>query len=114
MKDKKDKIIIGLSIALGLITIISAGTIIYIISLNNMHGFSANQNFIRGNFTSNNETLIQTEQVFSNAANQQDVDSYCTQSGNMIYCREYCQRINPSDNLCSGILMPSDMGVPQQ
>jgi len=114
MKDKKDRIIVGLAIALGLVIIISAGTIIYLISSNSIHEFSGNNNFMRGNFSLSNETLSQTENVFANAASQQDVDSYCAQNGNMIYCREYCIRINPSDSLCSGISMSSGMGAPQQ
>ena len=115
MKDKKDKIILGLSIALGVIIILSAGTIIYLVSSNSTHrNIGAGTNFARDNFTLNNETLTQTENMFSTASSQSDINSYCAQSGNMIYCRDYCYRINPSDSFCSGISMPSGMGAPQQ
>ena len=116
MKDKKDRIILGLSVALGLVIIISAGTMIYLVSSNSVHRNYAGTgtNFARGNFTLNNETLTQTESMFSTASSQSDINSYCAKSGNMVYCRYYCYRINPSNSFCSGISMPSGMGAPQQ
>jgi hypothetical protein len=114
MKDKKDKIILGLSITLGIVIIVSAGTIIYLISSSSIHRFSGNNNSMRGNFTLSNETLLQTENVFTNATSQDEINSYCSQSENIMYCRDYCYRINPSDSFCSGISMPSGMGAPQQ
>ena len=114
MKDKKDRIILGLSISLGLVILISTGVIIYLISSNSINKFSNSNNFMRGNFTFNNETLSQTESFFASATSQGQINSYCSQSGTILYCREYCTRINPSDSFCSGISVPSGMGAPPQ
>jgi hypothetical protein len=113
MKDRKDKIIIGLSVALGVVIIVSAGIIAYLLISNSQHRGYANTDFARGNFSLNNETLSQTENLFSTASSQSDISSYCAQSGNMIYCRDYCMRINPSNSFCNGIPATQYPGAPQ-
>ena len=115
-KKKNSKIII---IGIIILVVVCAGTFIYF-SYSHFHKVSNQMRFHRGNgnFTFNNETLNQATSFFNNGTNLQDIESYCQQSTNMLYCRYYCMKINPDNQICSQLPTPQYQrnftGVPSQ
>ena len=96
-KGSKRTVLIAVIAALA---VVAAGSVAYIVYS------SYHSHRIYRNFQFDNATLVQTESIFSNATSQQEVNSYCSQGNNMIYCGYYCAKINPSGSFCAGIPQP--------
>jgi hypothetical protein len=112
---KKKFIIIGIII----LVIICAGITAYIIYTNSHNARHFNSIYQhRGNFTFDNATLIQVTSFLNSNTNTQSMISYCQQSINILYCRYYCMKVNPSNSVCDQLPTPkyrmNYTGVPTQ
>ena len=86
-KEKRNKETLSIT-AIAALAVVAAGSVAYRV----YSGYHPRR--IYRNFRFDNATLIQTESIFSNEASQQEVNSYCSQGNNMVYCGYYCAKIN--------------------
>jgi hypothetical protein len=101
-KEMHTKLIIVISL-IALVVIASGITVYFVYSNAHAHGMYQ-RSFMRGNFTFNNETLTQTISIL-NTESINNINSYCQQGMNMFYCRYYCTKINPDNQICSQLPM---------
>ena len=101
MKKEVSYLIVGIIIGL-----VIGGSATYLI-LNNFR----NHSFAKGgNFNLDENTKNQITSFFESSPSQTQLDDYCNQ--NRMYCIYYCRQVNPSSELCAGILNSTNFQRP--